>query len=350
MLKRILALDLGKDKTAARLHCSDGRRDFTASIRTTRQELHDLIVSTDPTVVIIEACPVTWWVYDLATELGAEVIVTANNGPGWKWRHVRNKSDRSDAAKIIKMYLSDQLEPVWVPDHEGRQWRGLIKHRHNLVNDSKRHRNRILSLFTTQGVDLPDRSAWTQDWLNGVRAHARALADCHPEELWRGRLADLLEQYEQVERLIGQTEQVLEQIAERHEAVEVVRSPKGVGPCLSQALVAVIGDPLRFKSGKQVACYVGLTPRHWSSGTIERSGGISKQGSSLLRSLLVEVSWLGLRHQPWMQEVYDRVKRGVKERSKIAIVAVARRLLIRLWAMWRDAERERLGVISPAVQ
>ena len=69
---------------------------------------------------------------------------------------------------------------------------------------------------------------------------------------------------------------------------------------------------------------------------MNRQGGISGQGHRVLRSLLVQVSWLGLRHNPWMREIYERVRRGSDARKKIAIIAVARRLLIRCWAMLRD--------------
>lgn len=112
----------------------------------------------------------------------------------------------------------------------------------------------------------------------------------------------------------------------------------GVGPRLAEALVAVIDDPGRFRNGKQVACYVGLTPRQYQSGSQDRQGGISGAGNHWLRSLLVEVSWLGRHSNPWMREVYERVCGGKASRKKIAIVAVARRLLIRCWAMLRDHE------------
>jgi len=348
MLQRILALDLGKYKTAAHLHCSDGRRDFRTKVATTHEELHDLIVSTDPTLVIMEACSTTWWVYDLAVDLDKEVIVTANNGPGWRWKNVRNKSDRADAAKLIKMYQSDQLEPVWAPPPEIRQMRGLLRYRKKVMEERNRQGNRIKSLFTVNGIDLPKQGAWTQRWLKVVRAHARPFSQCAPDELWRGRLSHLLVLWESLEEQLKETERVLRQIDRRHEAVELLQRENGVGPCLSEAVVAAIGDPLRFRCGKQVGCYAGLTPRQWSSGTIERSGKISKQGNSLLRTLLVEVSWIGIRTQPWMREVFERVQRGVKQRSKIAIVAVARRLLIHLWAKWRDMERARLAATPPA--
>ena len=74
---------------------------------------------------------------------------------------------------------------------------------------------------------------------------------------------------------------------------------------------------------------------------MDRQGKISGQGNRLLRSLLVEVAWLGLRHNPWMRQVYENALRGSASRKKIAIVAVARRLLIRCWAMLRDGCRWR---------
>lgn len=347
MLDRILALDLGKSKTAARLHCTDGRADFSTVVATTPQDLHDLIVSTDPTLVIIEASMLAWWVHDLAAALDKRVMVTANNGPGWRWTNVRNKSDRGDAAKLIKMHLSGQLEPVHVPEHGVRQWRGMIHQRHDLVCDRTRLRNRITGLLTVQGIPTPvGCSAWTRKWIEQIRAQARSLDQCEPTELWRGRLEQDLKMLEHVERLVRAVEDVLEKLAATREGVALLRQEPGVGPRLSETLAAVIDDPLRFKTGRQVACYVGLTPRHWSSGDTARSGHISKQGNSLLRTLLVEVCWLGLRHNEWMREVYERVKRGVPGRSKIAIVALARRLLIRLWARWRDFERERRGALK----
>lgn len=86
----------------------------------------------------------------------------------------------------------------------------------------------------------------------------------------------------------------------------------------------------RFRRGKQVACSAGLTPRKWESGQTTREGHISKQGHKLVRTLLVEVAWLGLRHNPWTRATYERIKKNTGKRGKLAIVAVARRLLVRL--------------------
>ncbi|MFZ4431542.1 MAG: IS110 family transposase [Phycisphaerales bacterium] len=342
MITKILAIDLGKAASVMRFHCTDGRPDHTFTVPTTAQALHDQIAASGPDLVIIEACAIAWWVHDLIAAMDIKVIVTANNGPGWRWKNVRNKSDRSDAAKIIKMYLSQQLEEVHVPARNVRQWRGLILHRQDLVHDLNMFRNRIIGLLTMQNIVLTG-SRWTRAWMEQLRALATDAYQSDDEQHWRLRLVQDLESVEVAQRHIDRIEEQLSAMAAKHEAVALLQREPGVGPRLAETVVAVIDDPLRFKSGRQVACYAGLTPRHWSSGQTERSGGISKQGNKILRTLLVEVSWLGLRHNPWLAEIHRRIKRDTAGRGKIAIVAAARRLLIKLWAIWRDFERERRG-------
>jgi len=136
-------------------------------------------------------------------------------------------------------------------------------------------------------------------------------------------------------QLIAEVEAKLNELAQQDHRVRLLRTIPGVGPRLAETLVAVIDDPRRFRRGKQVASYVGLTPRRYQSGDMDRQGKISGQGHKLLRTLLIEVSWLGLHHNPWMRAVYERALKS-RSRKKIAIVAVARRLLIRCWAMLRD--------------
>ena len=107
-------------------------------------------------------------------------------------------------------------------------------------------------------------------------------------------------------------------------------------PRLAEVVVATIDDPKRFKNAKQVGAYAGLVPRLYESGTMSRSGRITGRGNSLLRALLVEVSWMMRRYNPHFSAIFDQVCRGSKTRRKIAVVATARRLLIICWAMLRD--------------
>ena len=93
--------------------------------------------------------------------------------------------------------------------------------------------------------------------------------------------------------------------------------------------------PHRFTNGKQVSAYGGMVPRQFQSGECDRRGRITKRGPALLRKLLVECAWAMLRHNAWARAVYLRLSRG-QARKKQAIVALARKLLVRLWAILRD--------------
>ena len=112
----------------------------------------------------------------------------------------------------------------------------------------------------------------------------------------------------------------------------------GLGPRTAEAVVAHLDDPKRFKSGKQVAAYGGLVPRQFQSGEDDRRGRITKRGPAILRKLLVQCAWAMLRYNPWARAVYARLTGGGQSRKKPAVVALARKLLVRLWAMLRDGK------------
>jgi hypothetical protein len=108
----------------------------------------------------------------------------------------------------------------------------------------------------------------------------------------------------------------------------------GVGPLTALAYELVIGTPERFHCGKQIASYVGLVPEEKSSGDRRRLGHISKQGNALLRVLLVEAAQVTVRSQPqWRSQfLHLAMRRG----RKIAKVAMARKLGVHLYWMWRQ--------------
>jgi transposase len=85
-----------------------------------------------------------------------------------------------------------------------------------------------------------------------------------------------------------------------------------------------------------VSVYNGLVPRPYQTGESDRRGRITKRGPAVLRKLLVQSAWAMLRYNAWAQATWQRLTRGGTTRRKPAIVALARRLLVRCWAMLRD--------------
>lgn len=145
-------------------------------------------------------------------------------------------------------------------------------------------------------------------------------------DLWKGELGLELESLTHVEQLVARVEKKLDQLSTASQPCQLLRTLPGVGQRLAEIAVAMLDDPRRFRSGKQVSSYVGLTPRQFQSGDQDRQGRMSHMGNNLLRALLVEVGWVGPRYNHWMRDVYERVRRGSPVRKKQAIVAVARRL------------------------
>jgi transposase len=334
---RIVALDLGKNKSVFVDYITgNGKRDF-GKINTNAHELERLLLRCSPDRLVIEACPAAGWVCDLAQSLKIRVQVANGNDERWRWKTVKEKTDRRDALKLAQLSEMDSLPLVHVPEASVRHWRSLIGYRHSLVERQTAIKNSIRSIYERQGLDLPPaQSAWTKAAVEERKKEAEARSS---EPLWLFEVRCELEQLQDVQKQIEQVEAKLKEIGDAKEAVKRLQEAPCVGPRLSEVVVATIDDAHRFKNGRQVGCYAGLTPRRWQSGQSDRQGPISKAGSRLLRSLLVEIAWLGVRNKTWMAEVYERVRRGSDKRKKIAIVAVARRLLVKLWAMLRDGTR-----------
>jgi transposase len=341
---KILAVDLGKVKSVACDFVSETGEHTFETVRTEPAILEDLFRRRRPDRVVIEVGPGAGWITDLAARMKIELQVANPSHQGWRWRGVKTKTDRVDAVKLAQLSSVNQLPQVKLPSKEVREWRSLIHYRQSLVARRTMIKNTIRSILNRQAMGMPPgKRAWTsagRKWLENQADvgddPTELWAKLDPTEWWRGQLAEELRQLREVDCSISSVEKKLDAYAATKQYVKRLRSAPGVGPRLSEAVVAIIDDPHRFKKGRQVSSYAGLVPRVFQSGTMDRKGRITGAGNRYLRSILVEVSWLGLRTNPWMKQVFDRVCRGCPSRRKIAIVAVARRLLIWCWAMMRD--------------
>jgi transposase len=341
---KILAMDLGKRKTVICYYDSESAEASYRTLKTLPQELHDVIVEYGAERMVFEICSIAGWVYDIASALVKEVEVADVNGQAWKWKNVKSKTDRKDALKLAQLSAVNQIHCVHIPRKETREKRALINYRHTLVGRRTQIKNTIHSILDKQGLAylLPrGKSGWTNRNIEKLTRMSRDIADCCAGDLWRGQLHLELKGLVEIGQQIDKVEEKLDSLAADDKHIKRLREIEGVGPRLAETIAAFIDEPGRFRNGKQVGCYVGLTPRQYQSGQMDRQGRISGQGNKLLRSLLVEVCWLGLRHNKWMRDTYERIRRGSDSRKKIAITAVARKLLVRCWAMMRDGTQWR---------
>lgn len=334
---KILALDLGKYKTVGCEYESEsGAHRFHRSA-TTPAALRKMVQEIKPARVVIEVCSIAGWVCDLMAELGIAVQVANTSDDAWRWRKVKQKDDRRDALKAARLSAVNQLREVYIPAQEVRQWRALITYRRQLVRRRTQIKNHIRDLLLREGHLLARGSqCWSQLGLELLTSLARPLSEVGMTELWRGELSAELQQLEQVQARLATVQDKLNAIGKADARVQLLQTAPGVGPRLAEAIVALVDQPQRFRKASQVSAYIGMVPKAFHSGESERRGHITRQGSRLVRSLLVEVGWAGLRHNTWVRQTYQRLSGGKKARKKIAIVAVGRKLLVRCWAMLRD--------------
>jgi transposase len=237
----------------------------------------------------------------------------------------KQKTDRLDAQHILKLMLKDDFPKIWVPSWENRDVRQLLWHRHRMVQTRTRIMNQLQAAALNEGLRYK-KKLW--------RKTGRQQLDSLPLAHWASRRRhDLLEVLDRINPTIAELTQAIEQEAEKCPEAQRLMTHPGVGSLTALAFVLIIGQADRFSCGKQIASYLGLVPAEDSSGERQRLGHISKQGNSLLRFLLVEAAQVTVRCDPrWRNQFFHlAMRRG----RKIAKVAMARRLAVRLYWMWR---------------
>ncbi len=211
----ILAIDLGKYKSVVCIHERDGEVRFL-TLDTGRAELRCLIEKERPSIVIIEACLLAGWVHNLCVECGVRCRIANTASEAWKFKHLKRKTDRDDALRLAQLYLLDQLPTVTLPPTAVRQWRSLMAVRQSLVGRRVAVQNRIRAIFVGQGLPAPRGArAWLETGLSGMARFAKPLAECGPEELWRGLLDLALVERRQTMALVAEAEQRLNAWARR---------------------------------------------------------------------------------------------------------------------------------------
>jgi transposase len=273
----------------------------------------------------MEATGYTRWFERLLAELGIEVWI--GNAAEIKTERVRKqKTDREDARLLLRLLRENNFPRIWVPSRENRDLRQLLWHRHRMVQMRTRIMNQLQALAMNEGQRRKKKL-----WSEAGRAQLEKLS----LSTWASRRRqDLLELLDRMNPSIEELTAVVEQEAKKWPEVLRLMTHPGVGPLTALAFVLIIGTPERFQCGKQVGSYVGLIPEEDSSANHQRLGHITKQGSSRLRFLLGEAAQAAARCDADWRRRYLHL--ALRRQRNIAKVAMARRLAVRLYWMWRN--------------
>jgi transposase len=283
-----------------------------------------------------------FWIHRVlvANEIESHVVESASISVSR--RHRRAKTDAIDGELLLRTLMAYKRgEPrvcamVVVPPPEDEDRRRLSRERKTMVKERIEHINRIKGLMASQGIaGFEPMRAKARERLEDLRTgDGRPIPERMKAEIRR-----------ELERLELLRKQILEIEAERDALLRpadqtTVPSPgaqilklRGIGPEFASVLW-LEGLYRRFDNRRQLAAYAGLAPSPWQSGDMSKEQGIAKSGNARLRVTMIEAAWLWLRHQPksalalWFK---DRVRTDRGRQRRIAIVALARKLLIALW-------------------
>lgn len=294
-----------------------------------------------PIIVIQEAGLDGFWIHRVLQSEGIESHVVDPASVATSRRRRRAKTDRIDGEALVRALLAYKRgEPrvcamVKAPTPQEEDRRRVCRERKVLIVERVQHVNRVKGLLFCQGITgykplQRDRRERLEELQTG---DSRPLPDHLKAQLRRelDRIELLMEQIKAVEA-------ERDALLAREHAVALAPAAmlldiKGIGPEFAGILWAE-GLFRHFANRRQVAAYAGLAPTPWQSGSVAREQGVSKAGNPRLRTTLIQLAWLWVRHQPrsalslWFEE---RVKRNGGRLKKTMIVALARKLLVALW-------------------
>jgi transposase len=279
-----------------------------------------------PALVGIEAGSPCQWFRRLLWECGHELWV--GDAARIRAAEVRKqKNDRRDAMLLLRLLLEGRFPRIWVPSEAERDVRQLLMDRHHRMRARTRAKNQLQFLAMNQGVQK-GRRLWSEAGRQLLSDLAMLPHAARRRDQLLGQLQQLDEQIAELDRL------VLAEVQRRPDAMRLMTHP-GVGPQTALATVLTLGEVSRFSRPRQVSSYLGLVPAEHSSGGKQRLGHISKQGSSLMRFLLVEAGQTAVRGDAELRRAYQRLSAKKGSRA-VAKVMVARRLAVRLYWMLRN--------------
>ncbi|WP_027584650.1 IS110 family transposase [Bradyrhizobium sp. Ai1a-2] len=281
-----------------------------------------------------------FWLHRLLEAAGILNFVFDPASIAVEQRSRRTKTDRIDGELLLRTlmaYLRGEprvVRIVRVPSVTQEDARRASRERDRLVKEQTAHTNRIKALLRLRGMAAgnPRRRDWLswlarqRDW-QGQPLPPQLLAEVTREH---ARLMLMRDQLAALEEAQAQALAVPAQTAERQDLLQRL---KALGPAFTATLTNEVFYK-DFRNRREVAAYCGLTPSPWQSGGIDREQGISKAGNPRARLKAIELAWLWLRHQAdsglsrWF---HTRTENAGKRARRIAIVALARKLIVALW-------------------
>jgi transposase len=280
----------------------------------------------DKTRIVIESTASWYWLYDLLTENGFDVVIS-NPVKTKAIASARIKNDKLDSHMLAQLLRADLVATVHVSSQKTRQLKELLRHRSKLVRDTVRMKNRIHNIMAKNNFHAPFSDLFG---IGGLEYLSKvSLPSYH-----RDQVQTYLNLYDCIKEQIASLTRQIHKEAKNNAMAKLLMTIPGVGPITAMFMVAEIEDISRFPSFRHLASYAGLVPCLDASADKHRMGHITKQGSPYLRTALVEAAQACTRTKSRLNIFFRR--RIVRSGYQNAIVATAHRIIKYAYFILRD--------------
>jgi len=329
-----IGLDLGTKNTQCAIYASDGKRIEERKVTTNHRQVTALLDRHPGARVVMEASTASRWINNLARKLEHEVIIANPRSIPIITASVK-KCDRNDARLLAELgqIRPDLLSPVLLRDDRYQEVRTLLFARMQLVKQRAALVTFVRSEVRVLGDSLPSC---------GTKVFASKCRALIPDSL-RVALDPIFDTIQSATDGIKVYDKSIDDLGERDfPEAGVLRQVHGVGPLISLAFVATIGDPSRFRKSRTIGAYLGLVPRKAQSGKSDPALSITKCGDGYMRSLLVSAATRVLGPHGVdcdLRRFGERIAgQGGKKAKARARIAVARKLGVVLHSLLRSGE------------
>jgi len=319
-------LDVHKNYSYAAVVDELGEIKEEVRIENTKESLEQFASKYKGAKAVIEATNNYRFIYDIL-----EKYMNVKLAHPYKTRAIaeaRIKNDKLDAKMLAHLLRANLIAESYVPPKEVRELRDLTRTRKALIEDRNRLKNRVHAILSRNGII---------DYPNPFTKKGREyLEDLDLPEIDREILNSYLSIIDGINEEIKKIDRIIQEKAKEDDDAILLTTIPGISYYSALLIKAEIGDINRFPNKFKLISYAGLCPSIKQSGNKEIRGHITKQGSRMLRWILIQCANVAIRHDEYLRNFYLRIKR--RRGHNIAIVATARKMLVCIYYMLKRKE------------
>jgi len=255
----------------------------------------------------------------------------------------RVKTDKRDTISLIHALESRSFKPVVVPDRAQREERELVRERERVLDDVRAMKNGIHGFLKFHGVEYAKKGLWSAKWIEDVK---EAVAQRDTTGYLKQVFAVKLEMLRHLQKCLVALHKSVKRLFKEGACALVAQAiarADGVGWLSAITIAVETPDFLAFKNSEAFASFTGTVPSENSSGDRVRRGAITRAGNRHIRRVLTECAWVWIKQAPEAAARYRKIKAGKDNRKKTAIVAMMRRLAVKIFHLARTAILNRLS-------